>query len=208
MDAKTAGHRPEELTKLCVKHFSSTVGIFRNIVVSQKVGDWSTQIHLLQNVWALSSWTVLVFLPSEITVIIAYYFCIIKDCNSAVWFQTYLPLVIIMCTSEGIHVRVDQGDHTQQYVHPSVLHMCCLELGSWSLYSSGETVWNCRWLTTERCNLEGTIKPWNFQHAPATYNFILHFVLHDIFGRVKVWEGNIVDQKQSFYYLLGKTYIV
>ena len=112
-----------------------------------------------------------------------------------------------MCTSEGIHVRVDQGDHPQQHVHPSHLHMCCLELDSWSLYISGETVWNCRWLTAERCDLEGTIKPWNLLHAPATYNFILHFVLHDIFGRVKVWERNIVDQKQS-YYLLGKTYIV
>jgi len=44
-------------------------------------------------------------------------------------------------------------------------------------------------------------------HAPATYNFTLRFVLHDIFGRVKVRERNIVDQKQSFYCLLGETYV-
>jgi len=79
MDAKTAGHRSEELTELYVKHFSSTAGMCRNTVISQKVGDWSIQVHLHQNVWALSSWTVLVFLPPEITVIIAYFFYIIKD---------------------------------------------------------------------------------------------------------------------------------
>jgi len=87
MDAKTAWHRPEDLTELYVKHFSSTAGICRNTVISQKLGDWSTEVHLRQNVRALS-WTVLVFLPPEITVIIAYYFYIIKDCNSAICFQT------------------------------------------------------------------------------------------------------------------------
>ena len=78
MDAKTAGHRPEEMTELYVKCFSSTAGICRNTVISQKVGDWSAQVRLCQNIWALSSWTALVFLPPEITVIIEYYFYIIN----------------------------------------------------------------------------------------------------------------------------------
>jgi len=71
-----------------------------------------------------------------------------------------------------------------------------------------EKLWNCRWLAAERCNLEGTIKSCNLLHAPATYKFILHFMLLDIFGGVKVWEKNMVDQKPSFYYLLGKTCIL
>jgi hypothetical protein len=39
MDAKTAGYRPEEVTKLYVKHISSTAGICRNTAITQKVGD-------------------------------------------------------------------------------------------------------------------------------------------------------------------------
>jgi len=89
---------------------------------------------------------------------------------------------------------VDQGDYTQQHVHPADLHSCCLKLGSWSLYSSGETVWNCRWLAAERCNLEGTIKSCNLLHAPATYKF----VLLDIFGGVKVWEKKYGGSKTFF----------
>jgi hypothetical protein len=36
MDTKTAGHRPEEFTKLCVKHFSSIAGVFKNTLYPRK----------------------------------------------------------------------------------------------------------------------------------------------------------------------------